>query len=195
VNHIKFLEFQRLIRELQFVESDYNYQSEIIRISDIEFLKNVDDILSKSPELKEIYYKKKDLLINRVINMPLIEDKSDLLVTDVETDNLEVKKLYRNIVKATHPDKIKNSILNDLYMEATKAYENNDIVTLYKVCSDLNISFDLPDDFIVRVKDRIDLIKKQVSFLENTYTFKWIKSSNIQDKNKIIIEYIRSKIY
>ena len=195
MNHIKFLEFQRLIRELQFVESDYNYQSEIIRISDIEFLKNVDDILSKSPELKEIYYKKKDLLINRVINMPLIEDKSDLLVTDVETDNLEVKKLYRNIVKATHPDKIKNSILNDLYMEATKAYENNDIVTLYKVCSDLNISFDLPDDFIVRVKDRIDLIKKQVSFLENTYTFKWIKSSNIQDKNKIIIEYIRSKIY
>ena len=36
--NLKYLEFQRLIKELQFVESDYSYQSEIIKQSDKIFL-------------------------------------------------------------------------------------------------------------------------------------------------------------
>jgi len=39
MNHLKYLEFQRLMKELQFVESDYMYQSEILKLSDSEFLK------------------------------------------------------------------------------------------------------------------------------------------------------------
>jgi len=39
---LKNLELQRLIKELQFVESDYEYQSEILRQSDkYFFLKSI----------------------------------------------------------------------------------------------------------------------------------------------------------
>ena len=131
MNQLKYLEFQRLMKELQFVESDYLYQSEIIKISDVEFLKSVDTLLDQFPELKEVYYKKQE---EKFQNINEQQFQNVEVEPKVKEEIPEVKKLYRDIVKTTHPDKIKNHKLNELYLEATEAYEQNDIVTLYKVC-------------------------------------------------------------
>ena len=193
MHNLKFLEFQRMLRELQFVESDYLYQSEIMKISDNEFLRSVDTILNQFPELKEIYYKKQEQVFES-INVGGATDviESTPIVEIVESP--EAKKLYRDIVKTTHPDKIKNHKLNELYLEATEAYEQNDIVTLYKVCSELNIDFELPEDFLSKINDKINSYKNQVSFLESTYTFKWVKCETQNEKNKVVIEFIRSRV-
>ena len=153
MHNLKYLEFNRLMKELQFVESDYIYQSEIIKQYDREFLKEVSDILPKP-------------IVNPVVN-----------------------KLYRKIVKSTHPDKIKSLKLNELYIEATNAYESNDDVTLYRVCSDLMIDFEWSDHEIEIVKNRILEYKSQIAFLESTYTFKWLKSTE-SDKMEIILRLI-----
>jgi hypothetical protein len=193
MNHIKYLEFQRLMRELQFVESDYQYQSEVLKLSDSEFLKNVDTILNQFPDLKEIYYRRQDEIYKNVVVEPSIQSIQEE-VEVVIPENVEAKKLYRDIVKTTHPDKIKNQKLNELYLEATDAYEKNDIITLYRVCSELKIDFDLPENYVDGLNQKISSLKKQISFLEATYTFKWIKSENQQDKNRVVIEFIRSQI-
>ncbi len=39
MQYLRYLEFQRLMKELQFVESDLDYRSEILRINDAEFIK------------------------------------------------------------------------------------------------------------------------------------------------------------
>ena len=65
MSRLKSLEFQRLIKELQFIESDYLYQSEIIRESNNVFLDSVETILDTYPELRSIY---KDRIINTLIN-------------------------------------------------------------------------------------------------------------------------------
>lgn len=192
MNHIKYLEFQRLMRELQFVESDYQYQSEILKLSDSEFLKDVDNILNQFPELREIYYRRQEEILKNVVVDPLIESIQESEV--VIPENVEAKKLYRDIVKTTHPDKIKNHKLNELYLEATNAYEKNDIITLYRVCSELRIDFDLPENYAQDLNKKIISLKDQISFLETTYTFKWVKSKNQQDKNRVLVEFIRSQI-
>ena len=191
MNQLKYLEFQRLMKELQFVESDYLYQSEIIKISDVEFLKSVDTLLGQFPELKEVYYKKQE---EKFQNINEQQFQNVEVEPKVKEEIPEVKKLYRDIAKTTHPDKIKNLKLNELYLEATEAYEQNDIITLYKVCSELNIEFELPEDFIIKIREKINSFKERVSFLENTYTFKWIKTEPVSDKNKIVVEYIRSQM-
>ena len=158
--NLKYLEFQRLIKELQFVESDYLYQSEIIKQSDKIFLESVDDILEKYPDLNKIWQDKKiketDIL-NQDIKDVIIEE--DVIIPDKISQNKDIKKIYREIVKSTHPDKIKSSKLNELYLEATQAYETSDVVTLYKVCLDLMIDFDWSDDEISKIRERIDLYK------------------------------------
>ena len=188
MQYLKYLEFQRLMKELQFVESDLDYRSEILRINDAEFIKSINDFLENYPDLKSIYEEKTKVSSEFILNVQdtKVEEKSKEL-------NSELKKLYRNIAKTTHPDKVSNNRLNDLYNEATIAYDEFDIITLYKVSSELNIEFEFDDDFIDSVKSKIDNIKNSAKMLENTYTFKWI-NSNDEERNKIIFEFIKSKI-
>jgi hypothetical protein len=191
--NLKYLEFQRLIKELQFVESDYLYQSEIINQSDKIFLDSVNNVLNEYPDLKIIWEEKQSVFYE---NEPLIvEDINTEVEQSVQKPkyNSEIKKIYREIVKSTHPDKIKSTKLNELYLEATSAYESDDLITLYKVCSELMIDFDWTDDEILKVKERVEKYKNQINFLESTYTFKWLKSDD-SDKLKIVLKFIENKI-
>jgi hypothetical protein len=195
MSRLKSLEFQRLIKELQFIESDYLYQSEIIREYNNVFLDSVETILDRYPELKSIY---RDRNTNKFINNSNIEPNIDDIEVDVlvikPTIDSDVKNIYRKIVKSTHPDKIKNPKLNELYLEATSAYEINDLVTLYKVSSELMIEFEWSESILEQVKEKILNYKSQISFLESTYTFKWLKSSSEDDKLKIILSFIENKL-
>jgi len=194
MSRLKSLEFQRLIKELQFIESDYLYQSEIIREYNNVFLDSVETILDRYPELRSIY---RDRTSNTFINSSKIEPNIDDIEFDVlskPTIDSDVKKIYRKIVKSTHPDKIKNPKLNELYLEATSAYEANDLVTLYKVSSELMIEFEWTESILEQVKDKIVNYKSQISFLESTYTFKWLKSSSEDDKLKIVLSFIENKL-
>jgi hypothetical protein len=191
--NLKYLEFQRLIKELQFVESDYLYQSEIINQSDKIFLDSVNNVLNEYPDLKIIWEEKQSVFYE---NEPLIvEDINTEVEQSVQKPkyNSEIKKIYREIVKSTHPDKIKSTKLNELYLEATSAYESDDLITLYRVCSELMIDFDWTDDEILKVKERVEKYKNQINFLESTYTFKWLKSDD-NDKLKIVLKFIENKI-
>jgi archaellum component FlaC len=191
MNYLKYLEFNRLMRELQFVESDFEYQSEIIKLSDDQFLRSVNDFLVDYPELDDIYSKKRNTFNEKLLEDSFVnkEDIEDIVKEKIP----EAKKLYRTIVKSTHPDKVNNIRLNDLYKEATRAYEENDIITLYKVSNELNIEFEFSDDIIIDIRERIDMLKSKTKMLESTYTFKWIKSDD-DERNKIILEFIKSKI-
>ena len=177
--NLKYLEFQRLIKELQFVESDYLYQSEIINQSDKIFLDSVNNVLDEYPDLKTIWEEKQSVFYE---NEPLIvEDINTEIEQSIQKTkhSSEIKKIYREIVKSTHPDKIKSTKLNELYLEATNAYESDDLITLYRVCSELMIDFDWSDDEILKVKERVEKYKNQINFLESTYTFKWLKSKRV----------------
>lgn len=190
MNHIKYLEFQRVMKELQFVESDLEYQSEVLKLSDSEFLKSVNIFLSNYPELEEIY-KQKDKEFAESVNesIQIQPEVSEY----VSIEMTQAKKLYRTIVKSTHPDKVINNKLNDLYKLATRAYDEGDLISLYRVSSELNINFEFDDDLIDQIRDKIDLIKSQSNMLKSTYTFRWVKSEQ-EDKNKIIFDFIKSKI-
>jgi len=87
--NLKYLEFQRLIRELQFVESDYIYRSEIIKQSDKFFLESVDNVLDKYPDLKSIWQENSERKIRYVESNGVQDDLE-------ESIDLPVKKLYRD---------------------------------------------------------------------------------------------------
>lgn len=193
MKNLKYLELQRLIKELQFVESNYNYQSEIVNQSEILFTESVNKILNNHPELKNIW----DDRLEK--NTNLLDSK----VTESKIENLEiieninilpnVKKIYREIVKNTHPDIVINKKLNELYLEATSAQESNDIVTLYRISNDLMIEFELNDEEIEKIKEKIEQYKSKIFFLESTYTFEWLKSDD-KEKDEIILKFIENKI-
>jgi len=204
---IKKLEINKLFKEFEYVKSDYEYKSEIVREADVEFLKSIDTILNKSEELKSIYHDKVDIKIKDKIEKRTqdihIEESDDgrfEVEISIEENNHQtnirpnkIKKLYRQIVKITHPDKVEQERLNTLYIEASKFYNENDIIGIYKICDELSIPYEVEDDDILLVKENISIFKDRISFLENTFTWKWF-NENDDNKVELVLKYIRSQI-
>ena len=48
------LEFNRLIKELDFINSDLIYKSSLLKLADENFIKDVNQVLESHPQLKTI---------------------------------------------------------------------------------------------------------------------------------------------
>lgn len=189
MSNLQFWEKQRMIKELEFVESDFIYLNELIKNSHPLFLKEVEEMISKIPELDQIFNQENDSEVMEDVNGDESEPTNS--IEPSEESNPMIKNLYRQIVKKTHPDKIHD--LEKFYIEATKAYQIQDITTIIKICWDLNIPFDWDERISKEITSKINDFKVRKEFLENNYTFKWLKADDKQ-RPLILIEYLKNKI-
>lgn len=200
VNQIKKLEINRLIKELDYIYSDFNYKSELIKTTDQEFLSAVDYFLSVHPELLEIYQEK---VIRKEAPIIINEEKAVIVGTFHGEEVIEqqeppkdpkLKTLYRAIVKSTHPDRIKDENLKELYIEATSAYDTNNILPIFTICDRLRIPYEVTEEETNLIKDEIKTIRTKVNFMETTYTYQWMINQETNLRNRIIVNYLERQI-
>jgi len=197
VEILKKLEVVKLIRELDFVESEFNYKSEMLKEIDYEFKKEVENVLSLNSELKDVFTKcvddfnreKTKVLNERYENIDMLEE-----VETIEK-NPKVKTLYRVIAKTTHPDKVNDDNLKELYLEATKAYENNNLLPIISICDKLKIPYEVDEEEYDFIKEQIESIKKRTNFLESTYTWQWYVRPHIDEKNQVVLNFIKAQMF
>lgn len=169
----------RLKRKIELIQAKKNRQEKVI-ISAIEE--------TLDTEFAE-YQKRLDEQINKM-NDALKRSKAEVL-TDEE--NKELKKLYRKIVKALHPDinpDVSETQVN-LFDNAVQAYKNGDLKTLRIICemvgnsplpeqhkdalTQLNEEKERLQNLLKAIRDSIEKIKS-----EYPYTMKEI----LEDKEK-----------
>lgn len=187
------LNITRLLKELDYLKSDFDYKSEVASQIDSEFMKDVDRILGLNPELKELYLKE-EVKYTASINEQL---ENIIEETDVEhiEHSKEEKSLYRQIVKLTHPDKIEDENLNSLYLEATKAYNNGSIIDLVNICNQLGLKYSEELIDPIDIQKEINSIKEHIKFICSTYTWRWNESEEYDKRNELVLEFIKQKIF
>lgn len=192
------LELKRMLKELDFYESDYEYKNEIVMQAEMDFIKKVNDFLVQNPELKTIFDEKiQKRLEDNIKKKSEEEELNDFEVEEEEEAKFrspKMKKLYREIVKKTHPDKIRDKKLNEVYIKASKYYNDADLLSIYKICSDLHIYYEVDIEDNEYVKEKIVSVKDKINFIQATYTWKWHFTESDTDKNSIILEYIKGQI-
>lgn len=207
MNKIKQLESKKLIKELEYIQSDYNYRIELISEADSEFLKSLNSFLEKNPDIKEIFDNKINKKIEELFHKKIQEiDNSNSesqahyknedtteVVEKVDLRKIKLKKLYREIVKSTHPDRVTNNKLNELYLRATEFYNNNDFSGTYSICVELDIFFEIDEEEIRLINEQIFSLKNRIEFLEKTLTWKWFNSED-QTKENIMLQYIKLRL-
>jgi hypothetical protein len=201
MNRLQYLQTKKLFKELEYMESDFEYRNEIISEADSDFITQVNNFLDHHPELKEIYDEKIDNHIQQSI-LRNTEEVIELFESEIEEEIIpyedpklpKVKKLYREIVKLTHPDKVDKKSLNDLYLSATKYYDNNDKIGIYKICTELDIDYDLDEDDNQIIESKIEDLKRRIEFLESTFTWQWINTNGEKEKTEMLINYIRMRL-
>ena len=211
MSKLKNLEIKKLLKELDFIQSNFDYKNEIVNEADSMFIESINNFLTQHPELKEVYDNKITEKINNSIkNEGEVSIKDDEKLehsqeeeykeeeTEDDIKNKEnisaIKKLYREIVKLTHPDKVNNKKMNELYLKATEYYEEDNKIGIYAVCNELNISYEISDDDINLIYDQIKKYEQKISFIESTYTWKWYNCDDDGLKNQILVNYIKQKI-
>jgi len=198
MNKLHKLELRKLLKELDYINSELEYKNELVFEADNSFMVSLHNLLDKNPVLKEMFDKKVNRRIDEFVkeksNINLDEpiDNKELVVRKVVDE--KVKKLYRDIVKKTHPDKITDSNLNDIYISASKMYDENDIIGIYSVCDKLGIYYDISIEDSDSLKSQILKTKERISFMESTFTWKWFNTEDELERSKILLEYIKSKI-
>lgn len=211
---LKTLRIRKLLKELDFVETEYEYTREVVSNADTSFMRSLDSILEKYPDLKDKYNKKLDETIeknikNKVesedikseeVEPDIVEedidysDQSEELTNNKQQPSKKVKKLYREIAKSTHPDRVNDKVLSQLYIKATGYYDNNDKIGIYKVCNELNIQYDIDEEDELFISVKIQELKKKISFLESTFTWTWFNTEDDSKKEEIILNFIQRKI-
>ena len=187
------LEVIKLLKEYDYLKCEYDYQSELISLSDIAFMKNVESFLDKSVELKEIY-KEKTSKTENIESECLSEDENfEVIDRVIENKDPKIKVLFREIAKITHPDKTNNYALSNFYIDSKKFYESNDIIGIYKICSSLSIPFDMDSEEIELLRSNIEELREKILFIKNKISWKWV-NVNSEEGDIITFNYIKSKI-
>ena len=202
MNNLQKLESKRLLKELDFYESDLEYKSELVNHVETTFIQSVNEYLDEHPTLKEIFDEKINKRIEETINKNRLTSESieqDILIEDIEVDSKEenpkLRKLYIEIVKQTHPDKVKNEKLNNLYIEAGKSYDSQDLFNIYSICDELGISYELEESENFIIKDKIKYLQDKIKFIQSTFTWQWYYTEEEIEKNNIIKEYVKKQIF
>ena len=204
MDKIKQLEIKKLLKELEFVESDYDYKSEAMSIYDAEFMNEVDKFLETRPELKEKYETKVNKELDDAVKKQVEEAENQESSVEEEFQENEnktgeekspkLKKLYREIAKITHPDRVKDKKLNDWYIKATEYYEDNDISGLYFICSELGIEYEIDESDNSLISTKITKLKERIQFMESTYTWMWYSADDNLKKEMLIMNYIQMQM-
>ena len=205
MNKLNQLEVRRLLKELDYVKSDFEYKNEIVFEADNSFMRSLNDFLEKNIVLKEMFDKKINRKIDEMIRERSTERVIESIPDVVEEESTEItivekvvdeklRKIYRVIAKKTHPDKISDVRLNDIYIMASKMYENNDVMGIYSICDQLGIPYELSTEDGEILKSQISMMKERVGFMESTFTWKWYHTEDENERTHILVEYIKSKI-
>jgi hypothetical protein len=174
------LEIRKIIQEYKLLEIEEEWKNELINSN-------------KETFLKEIYHKRG---FDNEVSNPKETSVDKGVVVDKRRDHISdnIKKLFREIVKLTHPDKTfnkKNRLeLNDLYIKAKIASEESNIYDLLVICDKLSIkwSIDLYEKKIL--EDNLEVKRNKIKSIESSYIWLWINAETIEEKYKIVNLFI-----
>jgi len=223
-NKVLKLKIQKTIKEYDFLKSEYNYINEISNVADVEFLDAIGDYLKERPALKDIYDSKVkktreenfEKLKKQSENVRKKQDDNNKKekesndeasgsTQDGETEEVVIeelpkkkskksKHLYRQIVKLTHPDKVDDKKLNEIYIRATDSYNEDDAASLYAICDEIGIEFGVNEDDLMFFEQNIHRIKGEINLMKGTFAYDWSQASDDKKKESLILRFIKAKI-
>lgn len=195
MNKIEGLQIKSLFKQLDYLSSEIDWKEEFLSEMDQKFIETVQDLINTNEEFKNIYDelqdKKSEIIKN---NKDFKINTTDFDIKEKTKKDDKLKSLFREIVKKTHPDKIEDEYLNNLYLVANESYETDDIFSLYKICSELHIEYEMNIEEKEVLEDQIFKLEGRISFMENSYTWNWANTNDKKIKEKLVFDYLKQQM-
>lgn len=132
----------------------------------------------RTPEEKEEFERKKKEIEDSLKD----EEFAENLEKRTFTEDPDIKRLYREIVKKTHPDKIKNlsssqqEVHKKYYLKATDAYNSQNLYEIVRLATILDIELgDLSDENLDRLEADLKKLRVEIKQIESTIPWKYFE--------------------
>jgi len=184
-NKLKRLEIKKLIQEYNFLLLDDEFKQEVISENRPEFLEKTQKLRTELGIEIILDPPKEEENVNTPKKPKIDPDSVDKTTKD------KVKKLYREIVKKTHPDKTNSEDLISLYMNATIAADDFNLMELFIICNKLSIDFDIDLEDKDTLSVLIEMKKKELKSIEASFIWMYYTAKTEEEKNKLIELFVK----
>ena len=99
----------------------------------------------------------------------------------------ELKKLYRSIAQKTHPDKVQDEGLNEIFKQAAEAVEEENWMLLVELAGELRLDIEFLSDETLEIVERsIERNQKEIAGIKNSFSYIW--SQQRDDRSREIFK-------
>jgi len=147
-----------------------------------------DDLFKKDFE-QEISFKARSPTITQKpdVKQTSSPEKEIVELKERKDRNPELYKIYKKIAMKTHPDRVTNESLVDIFNMATLAINDNDWITIINIATDLKIKIPkLTEELRQKIQNNIIETNKKIKKLHTTTAWVWANAAE-QDKEQIKI--------
>ena len=117
----------------------------------------------------------------------IIENNSQL-----KCQNNDVKKLYRRIVEAAHPDKVANK--EEQFRSATDAYKNQNLGLLIEIAISLNVEVEeLSEESLKLLKENVSKAEEKLKQLKQSTAWFWYNAESDEKKHQLALFILKEK--
>jgi len=149
-------------------------------------------------DLKEYEDPNKEKKVEENVGEPMNTEKVvEKLIKDEDLSDhtkKRMKKMFRDVMKKTHPDKVKSEELVEIYIKSKEAYELNDLLSLSHYANKLNIEVRLNVVEIKILKDLLSKKKESLEVIESSWLWLWYNSKTKESKKKVVELYYEKHI-
>ena len=200
------LEYKRLLSELKFKNEELEIIEESMREIHIEFEQYYTDFLKEKniskQELEKSDTKQFQNFKETVLqpSMPETDETGLVIVEQLSDEDKEAKvvfaKLYKDIVKKCHPDRLSQddmdyfNKMNTKFKAASWAYNNAKWSILIKVASELNIKPMNYKKMNGHLRREIKSLDQEIRKHKSTYGWKLYQAEEKEQKDNVIKEFI-----
>tara|TARA_Y100000389_G_scaffold75208_1_gene71825 strand:+ start:15293 stop:15868 length:576 start_codon:yes stop_codon:yes gene_type:complete len=187
-DRLKQLEIKKLLTEYDYLNIDGEIKQEIIDKYKPVFME----------DLKEYDDPNKEKTVEENVGEPMnMEKVVEKLIKDEDLSDhtkKRMKKMFRDVMKKTHPDKVKSEELVEIYIKSKEAYELNDLLSLSHYANKLNIEVRLNVVEIKILKDLLSKKKESLEVIESSWLWLWYNSKTKEAKTKVVELYYEKHI-
>ena len=194
-DELKRKRYKKHIMELKFLRSELSYQEEVLAIAHQDFeIWYRQWCKDNNIDLNQLN-KKHETRVSKILSQPNFPDlkTNEQGLVPLSQDKKEEKKkfhhLFKQVAKATHPDKNEGAMLD--FKAASSAYEQGDWAMLLQIAEEHNI---VPQD----LSEVLPVMEEEAKRLKNTivnnrkmYSWKFQECENEQCKVNLVKDFLK----
>ena len=195
-HELMLLRLRYLKKELEFTEEAEKDAQEAFSVSFNNTVKNLQE--GERDFLHSALARKEEIKKKTAANFSASKKKVKIKpISKTEKQSRQVKKLFKEVAKASHPDAIlddeesEQEKKRELFKQAQEASENSEYFDLIEVAEKLEMELPEPtEEGVLLLKESISGMNEKIKKIKKTFAWVWYHSD--REKTQIMRRYLET---